>query len=103
MGHFTRFDPNSYDLNKSSKKGVLIIHGFSSSTYETLPLGKFLSDKGFRVFIPNLPGHGTTVEDCNSFAYNVSNPDWWKPRATPPQPAKRSTNVLDGFSTGPGM
>jgi|TARA_Y100000996_G_scaffold140918_1_gene107760 carboxylesterase len=72
MGHFTRFDPNSYDLNKSSKKGVLIIHGFSSSTYETLPLGKFLSDKGFRVLIPNLPGHGTTVEDCNSFTYN----DW---------------------------
>ena len=65
MGNFKRFVRNSYELNKNSKKGVLIIHGFSSSTYETLPLGEFLSDKGFRVSIPNLPGHGTTVEDCN--------------------------------------
>ena len=69
MGHFTRFDSNSYEFNKNSKKGVLIIHGFSSSTYETLPLGEFLSEKGFRVSIPNLPGHGTTIEDCNSVKY----------------------------------
>ena len=70
MGHFTRFDSNSYELNQNSKKGVLILHGFSSSTYETLPLGQFLSDKGFRVCIPNLPGHGTTVEDCNATRYH---------------------------------
>ena len=70
MGNFKRFDHNSYELNKNSKKGVLIIHGFSSSTYETLPLGEFLADKGFRVSIPNLPGHGTTVEDCNATKYH---------------------------------
>ena len=72
MGHFEFFDPNSYEFNKKSKKGVLIIHGFSSSTYETLPLGQFLADKGFRVSVPNLPGHGTTVEDCNATRY----PEW---------------------------
>ena len=69
MGHFEYFDSKSYELNKNSKKGVLIIHGFSSSTYETLPLGQFLSKKGFRVSVPNLPGHGTTVEDCNATRY----------------------------------
>ena len=70
MGHFDFFDQNSYELNKKSKRGVLIIHGFSSSTYETLPLGQFLADKGFRVSVPNLPGHGTTVEDCNATRYS---------------------------------
>ena len=70
MGHFGFFDQNSYELNKKSKRGVLIIHGFSSSTYETLPLGQFLADKGFRVSVPNLPGHGTTVEDCNATRYS---------------------------------
>ena len=69
MGHFEFFDQNSYEFNRESKRGVLILHGFSSSTYETLPLGKFLADKGFRVVVPNLPGHGTTVEDCNATHY----------------------------------
>ena len=45
MGHFELFDEKSYDLNKNSKKGILILHGFSSSTYETVPLGKYLSKK----------------------------------------------------------
>lgn len=66
MGHTELFDDKSYDLNTNSKKGVLILHGFSSSTYETIPLGRYLSKKGFRVLVPNLPGHGTTIEDCNS-------------------------------------
>tara|TARA_B100000575_G_scaffold107366_1_gene85482 strand:+ start:255 stop:1001 length:747 start_codon:yes stop_codon:yes gene_type:complete len=69
MGHFELFDEKSYDLNKNSKKGILILHGFSSSTYETVPLGKYLSKKGFRVLIPNLPGHGTTIEDCNAQSF----------------------------------
>ena len=47
MGHFKLFDKKSYDLNKDSNKGVLILHGFSSTTYETLPLAEFLSKKGY--------------------------------------------------------
>tara|TARA_Y100001970_G_scaffold2716_1_gene3228 strand:+ start:2384 stop:3133 length:750 start_codon:yes stop_codon:yes gene_type:complete len=72
MGHFDYFDSNNYDLNLESKKGIMIIHGFSSTTFETLPLAKFLAEKGFRVSTHNLPGHGTTVEDCNSTKFQ----DW---------------------------
>ena len=72
MGHFKLFDKKSYDLNKDSNRGVLILHGFSSTTYETLPLAEFLSKRGFRAVAPNLPGHGTTVEDCNSKKFQ----DW---------------------------
>ena len=66
MENFNNFDANDYELNTNSKKGVMIIHGFSSTTFETQPLAKFLASKGFRVSNRNLPGHGTTLEDCNS-------------------------------------
>ena len=72
MGNFEFFDEKNYDLNLESKKGVMIIHGFSSTTFETHPLAQFLSRKGFRVSARNLPGHGTTVEDCNATKYT----DW---------------------------
>tara|TARA_B100000676_G_C17948795_1_gene770808 strand:+ start:469 stop:1221 length:753 start_codon:yes stop_codon:yes gene_type:complete len=69
MGNTTNFDTNNYELNLDSKKGVMIIHGFSSTTFETAPLAHFLADKGFRVSSRNLPGHATTIEDCNSTPY----------------------------------
>ena len=72
MGHFDYFDTNDYELNIDSKKGVMIIHGFSSTTFETRPLAEFLADTGFRVSARNLPGHGTTVEDCNATKFH----DW---------------------------
>ena len=66
------FDANNYELNTDSKKGVMIIHGFSSTTFETQPIAKFLASKGFRVSNRNLPGHGTTIEDCNATKFH----DW---------------------------
>ena len=69
MGNTTNFDTNNYELNLDSKKGVMIIHGFSSTTFETAPLAHFLADKGFRVSSRNLPGHGTTIDDCNATTY----------------------------------
>ena len=38
-----RFDKNNYEFNASSKLGVYIIHGFSSTTYEVKDLAEFLS------------------------------------------------------------
>ena len=70
MGKLSNFDPNNYELNTDSKKGVMIIHGFSSTTFETQPLAKFLESKGFRVSNRNLPGHGTTLKDCNSTKFH---------------------------------
>ncbi|RPG03794.1 MAG: alpha/beta fold hydrolase [Pelagibacteraceae bacterium TMED246] len=63
------FDSNDYHFNLDSKLGIYLIHGFSSSTYEVKKLALHLSEKGYQVRADNLPGHGTTVEDCNSTKY----------------------------------
>ena len=68
----TRFDSNNYEFNHNSKIGVYLIHGFSSSTYEMKLLAEFLASKQIHVVANNLPGHGTTVNDCNRVKYQ----DW---------------------------
>ena len=69
MGRTKNFSTKNYDFNPKSKKGVMLIHGFASTTYEVSHLAKFLEKHGFRVVLDNLPGHGTTIEDCNSTKY----------------------------------
>ena len=69
MGNTEFFDSNNYEFNKGYKRGLYLIHGFTSSTYEFLDLAKFLSENGFYVRLDNLPGHGTTVDDCNNTKY----------------------------------
>ena len=66
-----RFDPNNYEFNKSSDIGVYIIHGFSNTTYEVKELAEFLGKKGFHTIANNLPGHGTTPEECNRVTYQM--------------------------------
>ena len=65
-----KFDENNYEFNASSKNGIYLIHGFSSTTYEMKKLGEFLATKGYHIVINNLPGHGTTIEDCNKTTFN---------------------------------
>jgi len=50
MSNKFRFDTKDYEFNKSSKLGVYIIHGFSSTTYETKQLAEFLGNNGFSRF-----------------------------------------------------
>ena len=70
--NFKRFDPNDYEYNPLSEYGVYIIHGFSSTTYETKELAKFLGDHGYHTITNNLPGHGVSAADCNAIKYQ----DW---------------------------
>tara|TARA_X000000368_G_C23023152_1_gene708952 strand:- start:164 stop:952 length:789 start_codon:yes stop_codon:yes gene_type:complete len=65
----TRFDPNNYEFNSESRLGIYLIHGFSSTTYEVKKMADYLAKKGYRVRADNLPGHGTSVSDCNSTKY----------------------------------
>jgi carboxylesterase len=53
-------------------KGVLLVHGWTSTAYEVRRLGKFLNENGFTVLGPNLRGHGTNPEDLE----NVKWEDW---------------------------
>ena len=66
------FDPNNYTFNEESRNGVYIIHGFTNTTYETRELAEYLGSHGFYTKAINLPGHGTTPEDCNRVKYT----DW---------------------------
>ena len=59
------FDTNNYLFNPNSKLGIYIIHGFSSTTYEVKKLAEYLGQQGYYVQADNLPGHGTSIEDCN--------------------------------------
>ena len=67
-----KFDSNNYDFNPDSKTGIYLIHGFSGTTYELKILARALKKGGHHVVLNNLPGHGTTVEDCNKYTYH----DW---------------------------
>ena len=66
------FDTKNYKFNTESKNGIYIIHGFTNSTYETKDLAEYLGKKGFYTHAINLPGHGTTPEDCNRVKFT----DW---------------------------
>ena len=63
------FDTNDYEYNKSSRIGIMLIHGFTNTTYELTKFIDFLSSQNFHVSAHNLPGHGTSVQECNDTTY----------------------------------
>ena len=64
-----------------NKIGVLLIHGFTGSPAELLPLGIFLNRAGFTVLAVRLAGHGTSEKDL----LRTNCGDWFN-------------SVLDGYS-----
>ena len=53
-------------------KGILLIHGWTSTAYEVRHLGKYLNGSGFTVSGPMLRGHGTNPEELE----NVKWQEW---------------------------
>jgi carboxylesterase len=45
------------------RRGVLVIHGFTSDPRSMAPVAEGLVAEGFTVDVPLLPGHGTVVDD----------------------------------------
>ena len=72
MDRTSKFDENNYEFNTNSKNGVYLIHGFTNTTYEIKNLAEYLSTKGYHTIANNLPGHGTSTEECNRVKYT----DW---------------------------
>jgi len=52
--------------------GVLLIHGYTATTAEVRPLARYLSEHGYTVVGPLLPGHNTYPEDANRYTWR----DW---------------------------
>lgn len=63
-------EPFRYDGNKST--ACYLIHGYTGSTFEFDGLGRFLASQDLTAVADLLPGHGTSVEDCNATSYR----DW---------------------------
>lgn len=55
--------------DSSSDYGLLLVHGFTGTNLEMLYLGNFMAARGFRVFVPLLPGHGTDKQDLSRTSY----------------------------------
>ncbi len=55
-----------------ARGAVLLLHGFTGTPWEVLPLGEALAALGYHVRVPRLPGHGTVPEDMR-FA---GRPEW---------------------------
>jgi len=53
-------------------KGIILVHGWSSTAYEVRRLGEFLNEKGYTVCGPMLKGHGTKPEDLENIRWE----DW---------------------------
>ena len=64
-------DGDSFHL-AGGPTGILLIHGFTSTTAEVRLLGSFLHEHGYTVSAPLLPGHGSTPEELN----RCSRQDW---------------------------
>ena len=50
-------------VQASTDKGVLLLHSYTSNPLEFKELAQFLIKKGFTVYAPLLPGHGTHPDD----------------------------------------
>jgi carboxylesterase len=48
---------------------LLLIHGFTGNPTSMRPLGQALGERGFRVEVIRLPGHGTNVRDMQRTRY----------------------------------
>lgn len=55
-----------------NEKGVLLVHGWSSTAYEVRRLGKYLNENGYTVYGLMLSGHGTVPKDLE----DVTAQDW---------------------------
>lgn len=60
---------SSRGSGKRARVGIVVVHGFTGCPVSTRPLGERLSERGFAVEVPRLPGHGTHVLDLARTRY----------------------------------
>ncbi|HJF14860.1 MAG TPA: alpha/beta fold hydrolase [Enteractinococcus helveticum] len=56
-------DPQGVLAKNQTHWGIVLLHGFTADPGSVLPWGQALATAGATVYIPTLPGHGTTVSD----------------------------------------
>ena len=58
-----------YSFLGNSNIGILLIHGFTSTTSSMMYLAEKFSEKGLHIELPSLPGHGTTWQELARTTY----------------------------------
>ncbi|MFB9377341.1 alpha/beta hydrolase [Kineococcus gynurae] len=68
MTRLLDLDPEvaSFSARPGSRTAVLVSHGFTASPQSVRLWAEAFAAAGFDVSAPRLPGHGTTVADCNT-------------------------------------
>ena len=51
------------DIERESRKAVLLFHGLTGSPFEMKKYGVFLFKKGYDVFCYSFPGHGERINE----------------------------------------
>jgi len=59
-------------MSNAIRPACLLLHGFTGTPFEMTPLAQALRARGFAVETPLLPGHGTTLAECDSTTWT----DW---------------------------
>ncbi len=81
-----------------NRTGVLVVHGFTSTPLGMHPLTDRLTAEGFSVSAPRLPGHGTSLSECNRTTWH----DWYAEvtRAFDELRSRCEQTFVFGFSMG---
>jgi carboxylesterase len=67
-----RFLNEPFLFKGTNGKGVLLVHGWTSTAYEVRRLGKYLNENGYTVYGPMLLGHGTKPKNLEGVRWT----DW---------------------------
>ncbi len=68
------FDGEKNEATGKNAKGILLVHGWTSTSYELRRLGEYLNEAGYTVSGIMLTGHGSTPKDLE----NVSWEKWYE-------------------------
>ncbi len=86
---------------RSRRLGVVLVHGYMAAPEEVRALAQYIQQKGFWVYAPRVPGHGTAPEDLATRSYQ----EWL--RTVDAGCALMACHcrrvVLGGFSNGSGL
>lgn len=58
---------------EGNRTGILLVHGFTGTPQGMADWAKYLAEFGYSVSVPRLPGHGTSLKECNRTTWQ----DWY--------------------------
>ena len=87
---------DGFNLIGGNNEAVVLIHGLTDSPNNMRQFAEFFNFRGYSVYVPLLPGHGTYVQDLNEKKYN----DWYDKAEETLKNVKENKVYLVGYSLG---